>query len=196
MKTYWEIREQNSTIEEGTKEDALVKAKKFKSVMDIGDTYMSKGFEKNLFDIGGTGGDMEFWDGEGSGGFDKVVKDIIRVFKHAGLTHIFAMKDPAKKPGEYMSVWIDGIRLKGAHDKIMLAFETWYQRPGYNADPDEIYSIEMGMLYHLTQGRDKPSKNGNNDISKFGVEKLAPADKLTWSWDSGKGKSRLAIIKV
>ena len=99
-------------------------------IADVGDLYQSSEMDKRIGVMYGSPGylppDMEFWDGEGN--FDKVIKDIIKNFKSAGLTHIFCNKDPEKKPGKYMSVWIDTIRIKGNHAKIMLAFEKWYTR--------------------------------------------------------------------
>ena len=211
MKTLWEIREgrddrsqaakdrdAGKTTPQSTKKAALAKAKKLSSTMDVGDLYQSSEMDKRIGVMYGSPGylppDMEFWDGEGN--FDKVIKDIIKNFKSAGLTHIFCNKDPEKKPGKYMSVWIDTIRIKGNHAKIMLAFEKWYTRPGYNNDPDEIYAEDEGQFYHLTFKKDKPSKSGNSAISKHGVQKVDAADKLEWKDIPNNKPIQIAIIKV
>ena len=208
MKTFTQIRESLTEAKKvdpeifGNKDKFLAAASKFKSTVDFGYRFTSKAYTDwwNK-EQGGISPDGDWWMGYGN--FDAYAKETAKL-KSFGLTHIFAFKDPNRKPGSYHSEWIESVRFSGKNDKIALGLAK------YMGPKDEKYvwgSTEItdgygkGTLYgSLVLGPDKPSPDANDHIKKYGTVKLAPSKKLEWKKMSEQDELDegvlIAIIKV
>ena len=206
MKTYWEIRESLTEAKKvdpeifGNKDKFLAAASKFKSTVDFGYRFVSKGYgDWWNKEMGGISPDGDWWMGEGN--FYKVLRDTLKL-KPFGLTHIFAFRDPNRKPGSYHSVWIESVRFSGKNDKIALGLAK------YLGPKEEKYvwgSTEISDDYgkgsgygSLVLGPDKPNPDANDHIKKYGVQKAGKD--LDWKKMSKQDELdegvQIAIIKV